>query len=455
MGPILHPNDQSRVLWLDPPDDFWQDGAAARRSERVPDTTHPGRGERNIMSMQFARVAARSVRPSAALVALAMAGQAASAQFLPLGVLSDRTPDPGSFGVGLTPDGNTAVGHSNVDFDDGVGGVLSYANAFRWTRSGGTLFNLGVPEGGLGGSSAARVSGDGSVVVGTTGFSLSGQYEARNGTIWTDAASNAPVAQLVAEAYTVQDVSRDGRFVAGTTRVPGDPFPTPNLAYIWEHGAGPLRELGTLPGGSYSVGHAISGAGDVVVGTGDAGVGFVNAWRWTEPAGMQMLAGLPADRASEAFDISADGRTIVGQSGGELYRWSETGGAEILGKLPGAAFLTSSIDVRADGNMIVGTFMDDFFELKPFVWTPEFGMVTLEQFIAGAGLDTLGYIPLSATAVSDDGLTIAGVALSPRGMFEAYVLTVPSPGSAMPVLGVLGIAGVRRRRPAHGAGRIA
>ncbi len=380
---------------------------------------------------------------SAVVAAASPAG--ASGSFLPLGVLDGSTQYPQSFGVGMTPDGQTVVGFSNRTIVDNVGTELSYASGFRWTASDGLMFGLPAPLQELGATAASRISADGSVIVGSSGFSLKGNYEARNGAFWTDAAGPTPIARHVEEVWTCNDVSRDGQVIVGTTRVAGVPFPIPNSAFMWDWQNDDIIELGTLPGGSYSLGNSVSGDGSVVVGSGDSSAGFIQAWRWTESSGMEAISGLASDQPSEAFDVSADGVTIVGATGQDLFRWTPTGGAEVLGHLPGASFVSGPMDVSADGQAIVGSFLTDEGAFVPFLWTPESGLLALDAYLAGVGVDMMGYTPVFASAISDDGTRIAGVAISPSGIPEAYLITIPSPGAGVLALGALA-AGRRRRR---------
>ncbi len=379
---------------------------------------------------------------SAVVAAASPAG--ASGSFLPLGVLDASTQYPLSLGVGMTPDGQTVVGYSNADYTDNIGTTLSYGRAFRWTQAGG-MVQLGVPNPFLAGTAASRVSADGSVIVGTTGFSLEGNYEARNGAFWTDANTSSATAHAVEQAYFINDVSRDGGTLIGTTRLQGVPFPILNQAFVWQHESGSLTELGTLPGGSYSQGLAASGDGSIIVGSGDSDAGFIQAWRWTESGGMHTIPGVSDSAPSEAFDISADGHTIVGVTGNAVFRWNDSQGMTTIPS-PANSFVLQGMDIRADGDMLVGTFNLEDGSFQPFIWSEELGTRELSMFLTDdMGIDLGGYTLLTASAISDDGTRIAGVAISPSGIPEAYLITIPSPGAGVLALGTLA-AGRRRRR---------
>ena len=74
---------------------------------------------------------------------------------------------------------------------------------------------------------------------------------------------------------------------------------------------------------------------------------------------------------SQAFGISSDGSTIVGQSesasGLQAFRWTEADGMVPLGYLEGGFFSTASC-VSADGTVVVGSGTTGH-KLEAFQWT--------------------------------------------------------------------------------------
>ena len=69
------------------------------------------------------------------------------------------------------------------------------------------------------------------------------------------------------------------------------------------------------------------------------------------------LGDLPGgDYNSIAYDISADGSTVVGTSettsGTEAFRWRRDTGMQGLGDLPGGDFFSHAQDVSADGSVV-------------------------------------------------------------------------------------------------------
>ena len=76
-------------------------------------------------------------------------------------------------------------------------------------------------------------------------------------------------------------------------------------------------------------------------------------------ANFQGLGDLPGgDFYSHAFDVSADGSTVVGwsrsASGYEAFRWTSASGMVGLGDLSGGNFYSEAYGVSADGSTVVG-----------------------------------------------------------------------------------------------------
>jgi probable HAF family extracellular repeat protein len=171
------------------------------------------------------------------------------------------------------------------------------------------MVGLGSLPGGVGGSIANAVSGDGSVIVGTAAAS-SGNNEAFR---WTP--------------------------------------------------AGGMVDLGHLPGGNLSAANAVSADGSVVVGYSNSNLVGTEAFRWTAGGGMVGLGILPGGHQSIANGVSADGSVVVG--GGEIaFRWKAGTGIQRVwdvllaqGVDPAAegwTQLSSANAISADGNTIVG-----------------------------------------------------------------------------------------------------
>ena len=192
----------------------------------------------------------------------------------------------------------------------------------------------------------------------------------------------------------VRDLSPDGSVVVGTL---GSVFS--GVAFVWTESRG-MVGLG-YPGSL--VGSTATGAselGAVIVGWGGG------AFAWTEEAGAVRLGVLPGGRSSGATAVSADGSTIVGFSrtmeGLEAFRWTQSGGMVGLGDLPGNDFYSEAFDVSAAGKTVVGQSQGIKADREAFRWTLAEGMV-------GLGVPPPGYnIGSFASSISADGSTVVG-----------------------------------------------
>jgi probable HAF family extracellular repeat protein len=152
---------------------------------------------------------------------------------------------------------------------------------------------------------------------------------------------------------------------------------------------------------------------------------------------------------SQAFGVSANGSVVVGRgnsaSGTEAFRWTSGGGMVGLGDLPGGSFSSLAFDVSADGSVVVGGSVSASGN-EAFIWDQENGMQSLQDLLVNDfGLDLTGWTLREARGISADGLTIAGWGINPDGFTEAFVATIPEPGTvSLLVLG--GIALLRRKR---------
>ena len=336
--------------------------------------------------------------------------------FTGLGNLDAAASPPGSLAHGVSADGSIVVGGSYF-FD----GQSTQMYAFRWTEADGMVM-LPVPPDALEGASATRVSDDGSVIVGTNGFTDFGFYEVRNGAIWFNANTQNPIADVFGDMYFANDVTADGSMVIGATRLPGF-WPEYDQMFRWTKATG-IENLGELGDGTYSSGVATSADGSIIVGFGD-NYDSVTAIRWTEATGVVALTGIAEDIPSEARGITPDGNTIVGRAGNDAFQWTEAGGLDIIGQLPGASW-SYALDVSADGSVIIG-YSDFQTHTSAIIWTADDGIRNLQTMLeTDYGLDLKGWMLWWATGISDDGGTIVGFAYNPSGELEGFVVTLPS-----------------------------
>jgi probable HAF family extracellular repeat protein len=133
-----------------------------------------------------------------------------------------------------------------------------------------------------------------------------------------------------------------------------------------------------------------------------------------------------------AFGVSSEGTVIVGYSYNlagciEAFRWTEERGMEGLGDLPGGEFRSIALDVSRDGAVLVGegaiaAWDPDVAGREAFMWDRYHGMRSLKQVLereCGFRLD--GWHLTSAEGVSDDGLTVTGLAIDPSGERSGWV----------------------------------
>jgi probable HAF family extracellular repeat protein len=184
---------------------------------------------------------------------------------------------------------------------------------------------------------------------------------------------------------TVTGLSADGTVAAG-----------------YDDGAGAKGFTWTAAGGrinfglaftSTSVVNGISGNGLAVVGNGPD-----RAFKWSQAGGYQNLGVLPGYQSSSARDANHDGSIVVGTlsngSGSEpqAFRWTQATGMQGLGAG------TSALAVSGDGTKVVG--FTGPFGNRPFTWTTGAGL----QFLPTLDGSISGY----ATGINHDGSIIVG-----------------------------------------------
>ncbi len=138
-------------------------------------------------------------------------------------------------------------------------------------------------------------------------------------------------------------------------------------AFRWTAATG-MVGLADLPGGFFgSVAFDVSADGSVIVGHSSSASGK-EAFRWTAATGMVGLGDLPGGRfESKAWGVSGDGSIVVGAattaSGDEAFIWDAANGMRNLRDVLVNDFrldltgwtLVSAYDVSADGSTIVGS----------------------------------------------------------------------------------------------------
>ena len=282
---------------------------------------------------------------------------------------------------GISADGSVVVGSRTIG---------NVTEAVRWSQESG-LVGLGHFPGGNK-SYAYAASQDGAVIVGASD-SGAGDLQAFR---WTPSSGLVSLGTLPGDSTSQAfDVTSDGNLIVGKSG---------NRATVWTAGDG----MQPLPGtGSVSTARGVSGDGTAIVGsTTGEDYNDLRAFRWTAGCGLVNIT--PGEEmGSEAFGVSADGYTVVGNFGNhdDAFIWTPISGAiypEIID--PEGAVNTMAYDASADGSVVVG------YDADAIVWDKaRCGAVYLADVLTDElGLDLTGWRLDSAVAVSDDGLTIAG-----------------------------------------------
>lgn len=222
--------------------------------------------------------------------------------------------------------------------------------AFRWIDANPDV--MPVSENLFQGSAAA-VSSDGTVIVGTDGGSLDRAVRwTEQGLVYLDGLERIGPGSPDSRALSV---SADGSVIVGSIRQRGMEA---EQAFFWTEieGFTPLDDLG-----EGSVAMDVSADGSTIVGHSFTGVS-TEAFLWTPDDGMVLLEDQPTwDSFSYATAVSGDGSTVVGyrgswhsEGGVEAFRWSKETGIVGLGDLPGGEQSSRALDISADGTVIVG-----------------------------------------------------------------------------------------------------
>jgi uncharacterized membrane protein len=372
----------------------------------------------------------RAFRAKAVWALLALLSPVAFAQ---------RTPSIVQIGGGVTgvsADGSTlAVIAESVDFN-------GFIEMSRWTGPGGLqLLGLGA---------AFDISRDGNTLVGSR---FNGVQE--RAVRWTAGGGIVELGQLPgagSNAYSAAyDVSADGSVIVGQADT-NTPFGLPILGFRWTSATG-MQALNDLPGGNVlAQASAISADGQVTVGYAE-GTNGVRAVRWMGSSATPQDMGLPQGLTgfTEARRVSGDGQVVVGVWGNgfenEAFRWTVSGGYELLGDFPGGLRDSVATATNADGSVIVGTGNpgDDVPD-EPFYWTRDRGLLPFSDVLTEAGIDFSAWDRfVELRDLSDDGLVIGGTGVLLDGTFAGFRAVIPAP-SSLALLAMSGLLATRRHR---------
>jgi len=147
---------------------------------------------------------------------------------------------------------------------------------------------------------------------------------------------------------------------------------------------------------------------------------------------LNILDLIPGTTFAAAQAVSADGSTISGWiSDYWKYAWVwEDGVASLLG------FEGSPTAITSNGYRIVGASCFEvvcggdpsWHQHRAFYYTPDTGRRSVEEALENEyGVDLAGWSLLSVEDISDDGLVMAGRAMSPAGQLGSWAVKLPAP----------------------------
>ena len=202
-----------------------------------------------------------------------------------------------------------------------------------------------------------------------------------------------------------------------------------NEAFRWTQATGSYG-LGRFGGGSdqSSSAAAISVDVSVVVGAGHPVI--TGAVIWQIPGTAIALGKLPGDTSATALAVSRDGTVVVGMSisdaqASRAFRWTRSSG---MMALETGIDMQESVAaaVSGDGSRIVGWATTSSRETAA-IWDAEHGLRPLDAALASEYRTRIaGWQLTRATAISDDGRTIAGVGTNAEGAIEAWIVKLPN-----------------------------
>ena len=330
--------------------------------------------------------------------------------------------------VGLSPDGNTILGsyvYRSFDFAT----PIFIQNGVRTELDAGG-YSVG----------SARAMASNGTIVGGLGNSLEGSTI--SAPMWQN--GQLSLLELVpgGAAASANAISSDGRVAVGSASLPT--FKTQPARWV----DGKVEPLGDIPGSnSNGTALAVSADGSVIVGRAAANT---RAFRWMNGV-MEPLPLIDEEdiEYSSAYDISGDGRRIVGEQRhmnflSDALLW-EDGVPRSLPKLPGAnkSFAEAISD---DGTLVFGESGVGFTTgIHIFMWDESNGTRNLMEVLTDAGVDLQGWRQLYFVEdISADGRTILGYGFNAEGEYTPFLATIPEPGT-LALTGV-GLALLARRR---------
>jgi uncharacterized membrane protein len=151
---------------------------------------------------------------------------------------------------------------------------------------------------------------------------------------------------------------------------------------------------------------------------------------WAADGVATILGMLPGDASAYAAAAAHDGAVIVGTSQdnaqiARAFRWTRAAGMELLGAAPSGVMGTVAASISGDGSIVAGGGPTSDGEAA-LIWDASHGWRLLASALAtDYRIDIPGWTLTRATAIADDGHTVAGYGTNPLGQTEAWIVQLP------------------------------
>lgn len=314
---------------------------------------------------------------------------------------------------GVSSDGKVVVGASESS---------SGLQAFRWTIDQG-MQGLGDLPGGAFTSVAYAVSADGSVIVGR-GISSFGVEAFR----WTVGQGMEGLGDLQGGTFrsSANGISADGKVIVGSGTTNLNP-----KAIRWTADSG-MVDLENYVMDNNGSATATSGDGKVIVGNHNVYGGRQVAFRWVQGVGMRDFID-DGINVSQAWDVTEDGGSVIGNFGGRAFRWSVQGGMQFL-NVPENTNVAIPYGISADGSTIVGMIANEQAQ-RAVIWDETNNWRSIRDILVNDfGIDMTGWQLIRAVAVSADGSVIVGLGFGPSTSYgpEAWIADISGQVNSAP-----------------------
>lgn len=129
------------------------------------------------------------------------------------------------------------------------------------------------------------------------------------------------------------------------------------------------------------------------------------AIRWTASTGTRYLSmgSLASTETSVAYNISANGNTIVGTAGSNAAIWIGNNAPILVPTSPSASGGSGFLACSTDGSVVAGTWNG-----KPALWTQTSGVRSIEQILFSRGITNVVGSVDHISGVSGDGVRFVG-----------------------------------------------